>query len=139
VICCGTFSPVAHAIIHRCCDFRLTCPTPLLQFEHLIVLLRCISLSLRFISLARNPFIASIYTPYIIFPMASTTKYQPAPQRDSLDEPQTYTQAPPSYQTAGPSTNDGGYETPRSEDDNVPDDFKVSSIPSEFSDFQGLF
>lgn len=62
--------------------------------------------------------------------MASTAKYQPAPQRDSFDEPQTFTQAPPSYQTAGPSGgNDQGYGTPRSEDDNLPDDFKVCSVP----------
>jgi protein lifeguard len=62
--------------------------------------------------------------------MASATKYQPAPQRDSFDEPANYTQAPPSYQTqaAGPSTNDGGYGTPRAEDDNIPDDFKVSTL-----------
>ena len=62
--------------------------------------------------------------------MASTAKYQPAPQRDSLDEPHSsYTQAPPSYQTAGPSINEGGYGTPRAEDDNLPDDFKVRLIP----------
>ena len=58
--------------------------------------------------------------------MASSTKYQPAPQRDSLEDP-NYTQQPPSYQAAGPSTTDGGYGgTARSEDDNIPDDFKVS-------------
>jgi protein lifeguard len=51
--------------------------------------------------------------------MAANTKYTPAPQRDSLDEPQ-YSQAPPSYQ-AEPLLNE-----PRNEDDNVPDDFKVS-------------
>ena len=58
--------------------------------------------------------------------MAATAKYQAAPTRDSLDE-QQYTQAPPSYQDnpAGPSAADGGYGTPRQEDDNVPDDFKV--------------
>ena len=56
--------------------------------------------------------------------MAANAKYQPAPQRDSFEE-ENYTQAPPSYQaTAGPSDGllGGG---PRSEDDNVPDDFKV--------------
>lgn len=52
--------------------------------------------------------------------MAANTRYQPAPQRDSLDEPE-YSQAPPAY---------GSYDStataePRSEDDNVPDDFKV--------------
>ena len=58
--------------------------------------------------------------------MASSTKYQPAPQRDSLEEP-NYTQAPPTYQDAGPSTAEGGYgSTRRSEDDNIPDDFKVN-------------
>jgi hypothetical protein len=59
----------------------------------------------------------------------SNAKYQPAPTRDSLDEPERqYTQAPPSYQdnvTSGPSNNAAGYGTPREEDDNVPDDFKV--------------
>lgn len=58
--------------------------------------------------------------------MASSTKYQPAPQRDSLDEP-SYSQQPPSYQAAGPSVAEGGYGSAgRSEDDNIPDDFKVS-------------
>ena len=55
--------------------------------------------------------------------MASSTRYQPAPQRDSLEERQ-YTQAPPSYQATGPDLDDG---TPRTEDDHVPDDFKVGS------------
>ncbi len=65
--------------------------------------------------------------------MASSTKYQPAPQRDSLDEqPAAYPQAPPSYQTAGPSVIAAGYGTTlRGEDDNVPDDFKVSSGEDE--------
>lgn len=49
--------------------------------------------------------------------MAANTRYEPAPQRDSLDDP-SYSQAPPSYQaTAEPA--------PRNEDDNLPDDFKV--------------
>lgn len=52
--------------------------------------------------------------------MAATTKYQQAPQRDSFEE-RNYTEAPPSYQTDGAQV--GG--APRSEDDNVPDDFKV--------------
>lgn len=57
--------------------------------------------------------------------MVSNTKYQPAPQRDSF-EGSNYTQAPPSYQAESSSHNDllGG---PRDEDDNLPDDFKVSS------------
>lgn len=57
--------------------------------------------------------------------MGSNTKYQPAPQRDSFDEPSpSYTQAPPSYQ-AEASQNDPMLGTPRDEDDNLPDDFKV--------------
>ena len=57
----------------------------------------------------------------------SSAKYQPAPQRDSLDESSSYNQPPPSYQaTAGPS--DGLLAAPRTEDDNVPDDFKVYSL-----------
>ena len=56
--------------------------------------------------------------------MASTTRYQPAPQRDSFEE-QSYTVPPPSYQTAGPSAEPDYGSAPRSEDDNVPDDFKV--------------
>merc|ERR1712000_792534 len=62
--------------------------------------------------------------------MASTAKYQPAPQRDSLDEG-SYPQPPPSYQAAGPSVTEGGYGTPRAEDDNVPDDFKFGGSVSE--------
>ena len=57
--------------------------------------------------------------------MAPNTKYQAAPQRDSFDEEPNYTQAPPSYQAAGPSDHDGLLGAPRGEDDNVPDDFKV--------------
>ena len=58
--------------------------------------------------------------------MVANTKYQAAPQRDSFEEP-SYTQAPPSYQAESAQHNDllGG---PRSEDDNVPDDFKVSAF-----------
>lgn len=56
--------------------------------------------------------------------MAANTKYQAAPQRDSFDEP-NYTQAPPSYQ-AESSRPDNLLGAPRGEDDNVPDDFKVS-------------
>lgn len=59
--------------------------------------------------------------------MASTTKYQPAPQRDSFEE-SSYSQAPPTYQAPGPSSApQSDYGTARrSEDDNIPDDFKVS-------------
>lgn len=55
--------------------------------------------------------------------MASTTKYQAAPTRDSFEE-QSYSQPPPSYQ-AEASAVPG---IPRDEDDNVPDDFKVRFI-----------
>lgn len=50
--------------------------------------------------------------------MAANTRYQPAPQRDSFEEDQ-FARPPPSY--------DATAEAPRSEDDNVPDDFKVCS------------
>lgn len=64
--------------------------------------------------------------------MAANTKYQPAPQRDSFDEP-SYSQAPPSYQA---EASDPMLGAPRGEDDNVPDDFKVRnarlSIPVSF-------
>ena len=56
--------------------------------------------------------------------MAANTKYQPAAQRDSFEE-SSYTQAPPSYQ-AGSSDHGNILGSPRDEDDNVPDDFKVS-------------
>lgn len=56
--------------------------------------------------------------------MAANARYEPAPQRDSFEENQ-YTRAPPSYQaTAEPST-------PRTEGDNLPDDFKVSYLENE--------
>ena len=69
--------------------------------------------------------------------MAANTKYQAAPQRDSFDEGD-YTQAPPSYQAqaaSGPSNNDNVFGSPRSEDDNIPDDFKVPE-PSDRSKCQ---
>ncbi|KAJ5609358.1 hypothetical protein N7528_009925 [Penicillium herquei] len=58
--------------------------------------------------------------------MASNARYEPAPQRDSFeDQHQNYTQAPPSYQaTAEPSQ-------PRSENDNLPDDFKFGGTVAE--------
>jgi len=62
--------------------------------------------------------------------MAGNTKYQPAPQRDSFDEP-GYSQVPPPYD-AEASTQAallGG--VPRSEGDNVPDDFKFGGVVSE--------
>ncbi|OJD19346.1 hypothetical protein AJ78_00708 [Emergomyces pasteurianus Ep9510] len=61
--------------------------------------------------------------------MAANTKYSPAPQRDSLDERQ-YTQAPPSYQATSDPTG-GLLDDPRSEDDNVPDDFKFGGSVAE--------
>lgn len=53
--------------------------------------------------------------------MAATAKYQDVPQRDSF-ETVGYSQPPPSYQ-AEPVPGDA-----RSEDDNVPDDFKVCAL-----------
>jgi hypothetical protein len=53
--------------------------------------------------------------------MAATAKYQDVPQRDSFEEA-GYSQPPPSYQ-AEPVPGDA-----RSEDDNVPDDFKVCAL-----------
>jgi len=61
--------------------------------------------------------------------MASNARYSPAPQRDSLEEPR-YSQAPPSYQATGDPT-EGLLGTPRSEDDNVPDDFKFGGSVAE--------
>ncbi|KAL9014082.1 MAG: hypothetical protein Q9173_001253 [Seirophora scorigena] len=61
--------------------------------------------------------------------MAANTKYQAAPQRDSFDEP-SYSQAPPSYQAAEPSSN-ALLGQPRGEDDNVPDDFKFGGSVAE--------
>lgn len=58
--------------------------------------------------------------------MASTTKYTPAPTRDSLDASPSYTQPPPSYQASSP---DG--PAPRSSEDNLPDDFKFGTSVSE--------
>lgn len=79
--------------------------------------------------------------------MASTARYQPASQRDSLEETRNYTAPPPTYQnvqgqpstaahtmnTTGGGGGGGvlGYGTPRSEDDNVPDDFKFGGSVSE--------
>ncbi|MCJ1367127.1 hypothetical protein MMC16_006259 [Acarospora aff. strigata] len=62
--------------------------------------------------------------------MASSTKYQQAPQRDSFEET-NYTQAPPSYQAEASAPSDGLLGDPRSEDDNVPDDFKFGGSVAE--------
>ena len=58
--------------------------------------------------------------------MASTTKYQPAPQQEPDDD---FTHAPPAYNAAGSSSRDETqnlFGAPRSSEDNLPDDFKVS-------------
>lgn len=63
--------------------------------------------------------------------MASTAKYQPAPQQEPDDD---YTQAPPAYGTsaASSSRNDAGlFAEPRSSDDNIPDDFKFGGSVAE--------
>ncbi|KAF2454173.1 inhibitor of apoptosis-promoting Bax1-domain-containing protein [Lineolata rhizophorae] len=62
----------------------------------------------------------------------SNARYQPAPTRDSFEEPQRYSQPPPSYQDAEQSTNEallGG--VPRGVDDNMPDDFKFGGVVAE--------
>jgi hypothetical protein len=58
--------------------------------------------------------------------MAATAKYTPVASRDSLDEPSSYTTAPPSYQA-----DEGLLGAPRSEDDNLPDDFKFGGMVAE--------
>lgn len=58
--------------------------------------------------------------------MASTAKYEPAAQQEPDDD---YTHAPPAYGTAAESSaahDPGLFAQPRSSDDNIPDDFKVS-------------
>lgn len=57
--------------------------------------------------------------------MAANTRYQPAPQRDSLEEG-NYSQTPPSYQQDDPLLGQ-----PRTEDDNLPDDFKFGGVVAE--------
>ncbi|RAL12735.1 Bax inhibitor-1 family protein [Aspergillus homomorphus CBS 101889] len=57
--------------------------------------------------------------------MAANTRYEPAPQRDSFEE-RGYTQPPPSYQATADHS-----QAPRSEDDNVPDDFKFGGTVAE--------
>ncbi|KAK2748936.1 hypothetical protein FQN57_007219 [Myotisia sp. PD_48] len=61
--------------------------------------------------------------------MSSNIRYTQAPQRDSMDN-QQHTYAPPSYQQAVDPTT-GLLGTPRSEDDNVPDDFKFGGSVAE--------
>lgn len=62
--------------------------------------------------------------------MASNTKYQPAPQRDSFEEQGSYSQAPPAYQPGQAEETDSILGAPREEDDNLPDDFKVRVVYS---------
>ncbi|KAA8647027.1 hypothetical protein EYZ11_000094 [Aspergillus tanneri] len=57
--------------------------------------------------------------------MAANTRYEPAPQRDSFEE-RAYPQPPPSYQATAERS-----QQPRSEDDNVPDDFKFGGMVAE--------
>ncbi|PWY90814.1 UPF0005-domain-containing protein [Aspergillus heteromorphus CBS 117.55] len=59
--------------------------------------------------------------------MAANARYEPAPQRDSIEEERAFTQPPPSYQ----ATDDFSQAPPRSEDDNVPDDFKFGGTVAE--------
>ena len=70
--------------------------------------------------------------------MASTAKYQRAPQGEALDD--DYTSAPPAYAAASSSRDEqqGLFGAPRSSEDNIPDDFKVRinmcfSMPHESS------
>jgi hypothetical protein len=64
--------------------------------------------------------------------MAPNTKYSPAPQRDSFDDPAQYSQAPPSYAEPSTARDDaallGG---PRNSEDNIPDDFKFGGSVAE--------
>jgi protein lifeguard len=57
--------------------------------------------------------------------MANNTRYQPVQTRDSFEESNSYNQAPPSYQ-AEPQLGEA-----RTEDDNVPDDFKFGGSVAE--------
>lgn len=57
-------------------------------------------------------------------------KYQNVPQRDSLDE-SSYSQAPPSYQADDPTREALISGVARSEDDNLPDDFKFGGVVAE--------
>ena len=60
----------------------------------------------------------------------SNAKYQPAPQRDSFEEESSrYSQAPPSYQEQSPDSPLLG--AARTENDNLPDDFKFGGMVSE--------
>jgi len=58
-------------------------------------------------------------------------KYQSVPQRDSLDGPSSFSQAPPSYQASDPTREALISGAPRSENDNLPDDFKFGGVVAE--------
>lgn len=60
--------------------------------------------------------------------MTATTKYTPAPQRDSLDDVR-YSQPPPAYVNVPPATTDEAalLQGPRNSEDIIPDDFKVGN------------
>jgi hypothetical protein len=65
--------------------------------------------------------------------MAANTKYTPAPTRDSFEE-QGFSQAPPAYNQATPSyqaEQEPVMGEARSEDDNLPDDFKFGGSVAE--------
>ncbi|KAI5467844.1 inhibitor of apoptosis-promoting Bax1-domain-containing protein [Mariannaea sp. PMI_226] len=60
--------------------------------------------------------------------MASATKYQAAPQQD----PDDYTQAPPSYgASSSRNESEGLFGPPRNSDDDIPDDFKFGGSVAE--------
>ncbi|KAI9684438.1 MAG: hypothetical protein M1829_002248 [Trizodia sp. TS-e1964] len=64
--------------------------------------------------------------------MAANTKYSPAPQRDSFEDTENYTQAPPSYQAESSRFNESLLTgAPRNSDDNIPDDFKFGGTVAE--------
>jgi hypothetical protein len=58
-------------------------------------------------------------------------KYTNVSQRDSLDEPAAFAQAPPSYQESDPTREALISGVPRSENDNLPDDFKFGGVVAE--------
>lgn len=57
-------------------------------------------------------------------------KYQNVPQRDSLED-QGYSQPPPSYQAEASTESALLSGVPRSENDNLPDDFKFGGVVAE--------
>ncbi|KAK8184986.1 transmembrane BAX inhibitor motif-containing protein [Phyllosticta capitalensis] len=63
--------------------------------------------------------------------MAANTKFQPVPQRDSLEDQHHFSQPPPAYE-AEASTNAALLSgVARGEDDNLPDDFKFGGVVAE--------